>query len=298
VSHPVVVGVDDPAVSSAAVDWAADEAQQRGLRLHLVHAWDPGAGNSGAGDAGARDEPLSPADKRVLRISDTALQELAAEAARSRPGLEVSSGIVEIPVREALVELSAEAELLVVGSRGSGGFAGLLVGSTSLYIAANSVGPVVVVPGTGGGAAARPDGGVVVGLRGREPGEELLEFAFERALRGGLPLQVVHAWSYPLVAGPGRSFPPVYEEGHVADEATRLLAALLAGWRQKYPEVQVTEDVVRSGAAKRLVELSAAARLLVVGRHRRAGGPVGRLGSVSQAVVHHADCPVAVLPFR
>jgi nucleotide-binding universal stress UspA family protein len=62
--------------------------------------------------------------------------------------------------------------------------------------------------------------------------------------------------------------------------------------------VQVTEDVVRSGAAKRLVELSAAARLLVVGRHRRAGGPVGRLGSVSQAVVHHADCPVAVLPFR
>jgi nucleotide-binding universal stress UspA family protein len=107
---------------------------------------------------------------------------------------------------------------------------------------------------------------------------------------------VVHAWSYPPAVGPGHAFPPVYEAGHVASEASRLMSEILAGWRQKFPDVQVTEDIVRSGAAKHLVEVSSTQQLMVVGRHGHPGNPVRRLGSVSQAVVHHTHCPIAVLP--
>jgi len=280
-SHPVIVGVDDPQSSSAAIDWAADEARLRRLRLHLVHGR-PWHGQSGS---------VTLADQLVRSANEEALQALAAKAASQYPGLEVTSGLVEVPAREALVDLGTEAALLVLGSRGTGGFPGLLVGSTSLHVAARAVCPVVVVP-----VAPGRDGGVAVGVHGREPCDELLAFAFQEAQRRALPLRVVHAWSSPLTVAPGHALASVHEEGRAAAEQARLLAEVLAGWRQNYPEVAVTEDIVRSGAARRLVEVSSAQQLLVVGRHGHPHGPVGRLGSVGQAVVHHAHCPVAVLP--
>ena len=280
-SHPVIVGVDDPRNSQVAVDWAADEAHLRGLRLHLVHGW-PWHGQAGS---------VTLADQLVRSANQEALRALAAKAASQRPGLETTSGLVDVPAGEALVNLSAEAAVLVLGSRGTGGFPGLLVGSTSLHVTARAACPVVVVPG-----ASRPEGGVAVGVHGSEPCDELLAFAFEQAQRREVPLRVVHAWSYPLIAAPGHALPPVYEEGHVAAEHARLLAEVLAGWRQKYPDVPVTEDLARSGAAKHLVEVSSTQQLLAVGRHGHPYGPLGRLGSVSQAVVYHARCPIAVVP--
>ena len=286
--HPVIVGVDDPASSAAAVDWGADEARLRGLRLHLVRARN---GKPGV--------PGSPAEQEVHRSEEQEVRECRERAVERHPGLEVTGDVLDAPAREALVALSREAALLVLGTRGSGGFPELLVGSTSLHVAAHAAGPVVVVPGAwsgpepgGGGTGA----GIAVGLGGREPAESLLTFAFEQAQRRELPLLTVHAWSYPLIVGPGHAFPAVYEEGHVADEQARLLAEVLAGWRERFPDVEVVEDSVHSGPAKRLVELSASQRLVVVGRHGHPGGPVARLGSVSQAVVLHAHCPVAVLP--
>ncbi|PYC82652.1 universal stress protein UspA [Streptomyces tateyamensis] len=287
-THPVIAGVDDPAGAGDAVDWAADEAQLRGVRLHLVHAW--------LWEPHQAPESL---DAQLLRRSGgEALAALAERAASRHPDLEVSSGVVDASPREALVALSAAAGLLIVGSRGSGGFPGLLVGSTSLHVAAHAACPVVVFRGPGGQfeAASGSRGGVAVGVHGREPCDGLLSFAFETAQRRQLPLRVVHAWSYPLVLGPGHAFPPVYEEGHVAAEENRLLSEVLSGWREKYPEVPVTEGIVRSGPAKHLVELSQTHQLVVVGRHGEPQGPFRRLGSVSQAIVHHAHCPVAVIP--
>ncbi|WP_034091611.1 universal stress protein [Streptacidiphilus albus] len=280
-SHPVIVGVDDPQGSSAAVDWAADEARLSGLRLHLVHGlpWYH------------RPDSGSLAEQLVHSANREALRALANQAADRHPGLEVTSGLVDVSAREALVHLSAGAAMVVVGTRGAGGFPGLLVGSTSLYVTAQAACPVVVVPGAHGSRR-----GVAVGVHGGEPCGELLAFAFEEAQRRELPLRVVHAWSHPLIVGSGHAFPPLHEEGQVVAEQVRLLAGILTGWREKYPGVAVTEDIVRSGAAKRLVEVSATQQLLVVGRHGHPNGPVGRLGSVSQAVVHHAHCPVAVLP--
>ncbi|MFE3107270.1 universal stress protein [Kitasatospora indigofera] len=281
-AQPVIVGVDEPASAGEAVDWAVDEAWSRGTRLHLVHAWlwEPDQA------------PESPDAQAARRSGEESLRVLAERAAARHREVEVTSGVVDVSAREALVALSAAAGLLVVGSRGSGGFPGLLVGSTSLHVTAHASCPVVVVRAAGPGATD----GVAVGVQGRDPSEELLEFAFDSARRRGLPLRAVHAWSLPLVLGPGHALPPVYESGHVEAEEQRLLAEVMAGWQQKYPEVPVEEDAVRSGPAKHLVALSKTHQLVVVGRHGKPGGPVSRLGSVSQAVVNHAHCPVAVVP--
>jgi len=289
-AQPVIVGVDDAPGMAGAVDWAADEARRRGSRLHLVHAWLPQP----------YDTPEASANEADLRAAERLVTELAERATARQPELEVSSGVVRTGPREALESLSRTAELLVLGRRGSGGFPGLLAGSTSLHLAADAACPVVVVPpapapgsaaGAGGGA-----GTVAVGVRGREAGEVLLTQAFTAAQRLGTGLRVVHAWRNPLLLSRGHALPPVYEEGHVAAEQARLIAEILAGWRQRYPDVPVEVDAVRSGPARHLVELSATERLLVVGRHGAVAGPVGRLGSVSQAVVHHASCPVEVVP--
>ncbi|WP_035802917.1 universal stress protein [Kitasatospora mediocidica] len=289
--HPVIAGVEDPADAADAadaVDWAADEAGLRGARLHLVHAWlwEP------------HQAPASLDAQAARRAGEEALDVLAQRVRDRHPELEVASGVVDASPRDALVALSAAGQLLVLGPRGSGGFRGLLVGSTALHATAHAACPVVVyraaqpAPGADGG----PRGGVVVGVHGREPSDGVLSFAFETARRRLLPLRAVHAWSFPLVLGAGHALPPVYEESHVAGEEDRLLAEVLAGWRAKYPEVPVTEDVVRSGPARRLVDLSQEQQLVVVGRHGEPRGAFGRLGSVSQAVVQHAHCPVAVVP--
>lgn len=282
-AQPVIVGIDDAPGMAEAVGWAADEARRRGTRLHLVHAWLPQPA----------DTPEAAANPAGRRAAEELLARLAEGASARQPGLAVSSALVENGPRDALESLSRTAELLVLGRRGSGGFPELLAGSTSLRLAADAACPVVVVPES---PAPRASGGVSVGVRGREAGEALLTQAFEAAQRLGARLRVVHAWRNPLLLSRGHALPPVYEEGHIAAEQDRLLAEILAGWRPTYPDVPVELDAVRSGPAKRLVELSATEQLLVVGRYGRVSGPVGRLGSVSQAVVHHASCPVEVVP--
>lgn len=169
----------------------------------------------------------------------------------------------------------------------------MLLGSTALHAAAHAPSPVAVVRPT---AAAADDPAVVVGIQGAEHEEPVLAHAFQAARRHGIPLFVVHAWTYPLFMGPGHEVPVVYEGAHVEEEHRRAVAEVLAGWRERFPEVSVTTSVTRSHAARELVAASAGRRLLVVGRHGRPRGPIGRLGSTSQAVVQHAECPVVVVP--
>ncbi|MDH6574671.1 universal stress protein [Kitasatospora sp. MAP5-34] len=282
-SYPVIVGIDGTDASHAAIDWATEEAGLRRVPLHILHAW--------------LGETLSaPAGQEVRRTRDAGEEALGAareQAELHRPGLAVTTELADDYARDALLAMSADTNLLVLGARGSGGFPRLLVGSTSLSVSAHALCPVVVVHSPDAQSAP---GGVLVGVDGEKYSDDVLIFAFETARRRRLPLQAVHAWSYPLVSGPGHAFPPVYEESHIAAERERLLAEALAGRRAQYPEVQVAEVAVRSGAAKLLVTLSEIHQLVVVGRHGSVRGPMRRLGSVSQAVVQHAHCPVAVVP--
>ncbi|WP_457029689.1 universal stress protein [Kitasatospora sp. P5_F3] len=281
--YPVIVGIDGTDASHDAVDWASDEAGLRRVPLHVLHAW--------------LGETLTAPPGQEIRLTRDAGEEVL-EAAREQarmhhPDLTVTTQLADDYARDALLAVSEEADLLVLGARGSGGFSRLLVGSTSLYVSAHALCPVVVVH--------PPDirstvGGVLVGVDGETYSDGVLTFAFEAADRRHLPLHAVHAWSYPLVSGPGQAFPAVYEEEHIAAERERLLVEALAGKREQYPAVEVTEVAVRSGAAQLLVTLSEGSQLVVIGRHGAVRGPMRRLGSVSQAVVQHAHCPVAVVP--
>ncbi|MFD0279502.1 universal stress protein [Kitasatospora sp. NPDC127111] len=279
-NQSVVVGVDPSEPNLAAVDWAAEEASRRRAELRLLHA------RSGGAEA---------AEAQLLDREWTRVATRYAEVT-------VAAELVDGAPREVLTEAAADAALLVVGARGSGGFPRLLLGSTSLHVAAHAPCPVAVVhapqAATDPTAAdpAATDPAVVVGVEGKEHEEPVLGYAFLAARRQSSPLFVVHAWTYPLLLGPGHEIPVVYEESHVEAEHARLLSEVLASWRERFPDVSVTSSVVRSSAAKELVTASAGRHLLVVGRHGEPRGPLGRLGSTSQAVVQHAECPVVVVP--
>ncbi|WP_329500444.1 universal stress protein [Kitasatospora herbaricolor] len=281
--YPVIVGIDGTDASHDALDWASEEAGLRRVPLLILHAW---LGETLKAPAGQ--------ETRLTRdAGEEALGAAREQALMHRPGLAVTTQLADDYARDALLAVSEEADLLVLGARGSGGFSRLLVGSTSLYVSAHAMCPVVVVHSPDIRSTA---GGVLVGVDGENGGDDVLTFAFEAASRRHLSLRAVHAWSYPLVSGPGHAFPAVYEEEHVAAERERLLVEALAGRRRQYPDVEVAEVAVRSGAARLLVTLSEAHQLVVVGRHGAVRGPMRRLGSVSQAVVQHAHCPVVVVP--
>ncbi|MEU9045735.1 MULTISPECIES: universal stress protein [unclassified Kitasatospora] len=270
-------------MTDTTVDWASDEAILRGVPLQILHAWLGETLNAPTGQ-----------ETRLTRdAGEAALGAAREQAGLHRPGLAVTTQLADDYARDALLAVSEEADLLVLGARGSGGFSRLLVGPTSLYVSSHALCPVVEVHSADGRSTA---GGVLVGVDGEDGSDGVLTLAFEAASRRRLLLQAVHAWSYPLVSGPGHAFPAVYEEEHVAAERERLLVEALAAGRQQFPDVEVTEVAVRSDAARLLVTLSEAHQLVVVGRHGAVRGPMRRLGSVSQAVVQHAHCPVAVVP--
>ncbi len=289
-TYPVVVGVDASESSRYALDWAADEAALCGLPLRIVHAWlwHPYDGTP---------IPVAVGEGSEQAVAKHVLDEAEARVRDRHPDLDVTSRLDHRSAGSALVEECAEASMVVVGSRGHGGFTGLLLGSVSLFVAGRADCPVVVVrrrPGELRGPEQSPE--VLLGVDGSEPGQAAIEFAFAEASRLGVRLRALHAWTRPLPAGPGVALPLVHDPQEMGREAARVLAEALAGWAEKYPDVEVVTEVSPDSAAKALVARSPQADLLVVGAHRLQG-PVGlALGRVNHAVLHHAHCPVAVIP--
>ncbi|RKT19602.1 nucleotide-binding universal stress UspA family protein [Streptomyces sp. 1114.5] len=282
----VLAGVDGSPQSTAAARWAAAEAVRRGASLRLVHAW---PWLTDGVSSYAEPDDLPEAAQRTLAE--------AAEAVRARhPELAVQTdAVLDSPI-DGLVAAAADAELLVLGSRGRGGFTGLLLGSVSMSVAGRSGVPVIVVreaveAADGAGGA----GEVVVGVDAHAPEEEVLAFAFREAALRGARVRAVHGWELPPLFGyAGGAVPAAEVEQSEALEA-KLLSLALAGPRERHPQVAVVEDV-RLGAARALVEASAGASLVVVGRRHRSFDLGPRLGRVAHAVLHHAEAPVAVVP--
>ncbi|MFD7827536.1 universal stress protein [Kitasatospora sp. NPDC059803] len=282
----VLAGVDGSPESTTAALWAADEAVLRGTPLRLVHAW-PWLTDGVATFAEPDDLPA--AAQRVLAS--------AADAIRERhPDLAVhTDAVLDAPV-DGLVAAAADAALLVLGSRGLGGFTGLLLGSVGMAAAARSTVPVVVVrePGAPDGAGdGVPE--VLVGVDAHAPEEEVLAFAFQEAALRGARVRAVHGWDLPPVFGYAGGAVPPTEIAQLEALEAKLLSLALAGPRERHPDTAVIEDV-RLGAARGLVEASAGAALLVVGRRHRSLDFGPRLGRVAHAALHHAQSPVAVIP--
>jgi nucleotide-binding universal stress UspA family protein len=283
---PILVAIDGSDSALHATRWAADEATRRGRGLTIVHAYDWPLPN------------YSPAvvDPAVLRdsVMSTARTTLAAGVAAvtdAAPGLPVTAELVQGPAVTALLDLTRRAELLVLGSRGLGGFTGLLVGSVAVELVAHGHCPVVVVRGDRPATSAP----VVVGIDGSPVSEIAVALAFDEAASRGCELVAVHAWADTLVPfGPGGGYANTLDWTAMTEQAEKLLAESLAGWHEKYPGVTVRRVVPRDQPANALLDAARDAQLLVVGSRGRGGFTGLTLGSVSQALIHHAPCPVMI----
>lgn len=285
---PVVVGVDGSESAQEALDWATTEALTRDRPLRIVHGFIWPVMNVPLGPS-----PVGPDDGELQAAAERLLADAVARAMAAAPGIEVTFELEVGAGPAALLRQARDAELLVVGSRGMGGFLGLLVGSTGVAVAAHAPCPVVVVH-------PRPDDhhptstgrGVVVGTDGSELSARAVEFAFQAAAQRQVSLTALRAWTTPLSTSPGMEVP--FERIEAAEHHTLLTA--LEHARHRFPEVEVEARLVRDdhpGSA--LIEASAHADLVVVGSRGRGGFAGLLLGSVSQSVLEHATCAVAVV---
>ncbi|MFG2052397.1 universal stress protein [Micromonospora sp. NPDC048930] len=281
----VVVGVDGSESALRAVRLAADEAARRHRPLRVVHGFiwpllrvpvNPLA--EGPPGGGLRHQA-----EEIVRAA-------VAEAEGAVPGMRVSGEIIDGEAAAALLGEASTATMIVLGDRGLGGFATLVVGSVAIQVAAYADCPVLVARG-----ADRTAGPVVVGVDGSARSRAAVEFAAEEASVRGTRLHAVHAYTHPFSGGPGDMQPLVYEEGQLRGEEDRVLAESLTGLGERWPEVPVTREVVHGRPVGVLTEASRTAQLVVVGAQGRGELSGLLLGSVSQGVLHHADCPVAVV---
>ncbi|MFK0168636.1 universal stress protein [Streptomyces sp. NPDC090306] len=311
-NRTVIAGLDGTAESRAAAEWAAREAELRGLTLRLVRVWEAAPGP-------VSHTPLH-GHETDRQWSERVHGEAAAEIRRWHPGVRIDADLVSGRPADVLTELARDAELLALGSRGLSGLGGYLVGSVGLAVVARAPVPVVLVraggraaetgrgdaaaTGTSGAAAdataaaVTPAGGavsrpVVLGLPGADPAGELVSFAFRAAELRGASLRVVHGWNpppsyaYALYAGIGQD---------LSTAQAAELDAQLAPWREKFPTVDVIGEARCGSAGQHLADASRDASLVVVGR-RVGRHPVGpRVGPVAHTVLHHAVAPVAVVP--
>ncbi|MEV6706384.1 universal stress protein [Micromonospora wenchangensis] len=282
---PVVVGVDGSRSALDAVGVAAREAVARNRPLRVVHAFIWPLFGVPLGPA-----PVGPPNGGLRNEAERIVTEAVAEAGKIAPELTVTGYLSDGAPTPVLLREARDAALVVLGTRGLGGFAGLLIGSVAVQVSARADCPVLVVRGE-----PRADGPVLVGVDGSALSTEALGFAFAAAAQRDTGLLAVHAWLTPAPIGPGDVLPLVYDVEALAAEEERVLAEALAGWSQRYPDVPVTRRLVPGAAARVLVEESASAQLTVVGAHGRGALGGMLLGSVSHAVLHHGHGPLVIV---
>jgi nucleotide-binding universal stress UspA family protein len=283
----VVVGFDGSKAARQAAFWAAREAETRRRRLHIVHAFQWPIYEI----TQLRAEGLLLTEEPFRQAFEKLVDDLVKDCRAIVRKIKVTGEVITGPPVDVLERLSADAHLLVLGSSGHGKVHQVMLGSTSAELARFSHAPVIVVRGTETPVTHRR---VVVGVNGSETSKRAVEFAYDFASRHQAELVAVHAWSdLPLDALPLRETELDWDE--LATEARIELAESLEGYSERYPDVQVLRVVTISKPVEALLNEGEEADLIVVGSHGR--GAVRRmlLGSVSQAILHYAKCPVAVV---
>ncbi|PWI13249.1 universal stress protein [Streptomyces sp. Act143] len=289
---PVVVGLDGSPASVTAAWWAAREAVDRGLPLLLLHSWTT--------------QPLNvPVPQEALskqRYGGQVLQRTEAELLHRHSGLSVTSELVSDPAAQALLAAGETASLLVLGSRGHGSVASFLLGSISLHVLGLAHCPTVVVragdPAVPEGWRPTADdrGEIVVGVQHNGPTiAPLLEFALTTAQLHHTRVLAVRALPLSSLMTHPQALTEPGDEAWQAVEHGRL-AAELAPWREKFPDVELEQRIDRGAPAQVLLAASAHSRLTVVGRRRHPSRVTWKLGPVAHAALHHMPCPVAVVP--
>ncbi|WP_433438161.1 universal stress protein [Nonomuraea sp. CA-141351] len=274
----IIVGVDGSRTGLDAAGWAATEAALRQAPLTVAHAVPKWVCEETQGR-------YAEVGRWMREGAKTVLVSARDRALRERPEITAETVLLPGDPRSALVKASEGAELLVVGSRGIGGVRGLLVGSVAYGVAAHAATDVVLVrerPST-------PRGEIVVGVDGSPGGRRAIEFAFAESELRGARLCAVHAWAWPHPSG----FEPADPDSE--RDALRELNDLLAGQRDRHPGVEVVTEVVHGHPVEVLREAAKGTDLLVVGSHGRSQLAGMLMGSISQAMLHHAPCPLVVV---
>lgn len=286
---PVVAGVDGSEHSLAAVDLAATEASLRALSLELVYAFAPPFLARPAAPPPDL-PPVAPAaelpDDDLRQHAQQVLHDAAARVHQDHPDLPVITRLRDGAPAGVLNDASGQATLIVVGHRGRGGFTGLLAGSMGIQLASHAECPVIITRGD-----AKRDVPVVVGVDGSAGARHAAAFAFAQAARYGVPVVPLFAWPAAESWAPGEvatgQQPPRAPD--VPGETIRELAG-------RYPDLVIRPEVRTDAPAHQaLIEASEHARLVVVGSRGHGGFRGLLLGSVSQALINHAHCPVAVI---
>ncbi|MFA1542690.1 universal stress protein [Actinomadura monticuli] len=275
----VVAGYDGSQNGVQALDWAAGEARVRGLPLTVMHAWEAFIGGSMA-------MPTVDLGSIAQQTLDGGVEHVRKEA----PDVPVQ-GVLECGRPAAkLIEAGRSAALIVLGPRGLGGFAGLVLGSVSAQVVAHAACPVVIARGTDGRPGTEP-GRAVVGVDGSPASRAALEMAFTEADLHGLSVHAVAAWE----PAPVQDLPPLVDEVGMRGAATARLNELMAPLRDLHPGVDAQAEIMVGPPREVLLEAAQGARLLVVGSRGMGGFRGLLLGSVSHALVQYAPCPVAVV---
>ncbi|XMN04566.1 universal stress protein [Streptomyces griseobrunneus] len=268
----VVVGTDGSRVATHALDQAAGEAHRRQVPLEIVHAWPWGGAYEPLDD-----DPQDILAKAAQHVTDRS------------PGLQVTTTAVPDDAAEVLVQRSRTAALTVVGTRGNGGFKGLLLGSVSLRVAAHCRSPLLIVRHEPAPQPISSPPTVVVGLRGEED-DPAAAFAFAEALRRNANLSIVHAWTY------NRNDRTHGDRASRARQEELTAARVVKALHRENPFVQLDSRSVRGAPAQTLIDASTTSAVVVIAAHHRKSGLGLQLGPVTHALLHHASCHVALVP--
>ncbi|GAO07864.1 universal stress protein [Streptomyces lydicamycinicus] len=286
--HPLVVGTDGSDSASRALDWAADEAARHGLPLRVVYAsrWERFEGEVPP-DGGERPSEQVLAESVVASAADV--------AHRRQPDVKVSGEVLATDAVTALLNEGLHATALILGSRGRGEIAGLLMGSVSLAVSARARCPVIVVRGDVAGLAGT-HGRILLGVADPARETAAVRFAFHEAAARQCTLEAVCAWPLPIRDATEAPLLAADARRYHEKQASALLDAALDEVARAFPAVRVRRVTVEGPAHKVLVHRTAAADLLVTGAQHRQGHFGLQLGRVAHTALCHATCPVAVVP--
>jgi nucleotide-binding universal stress UspA family protein len=284
---PIVIGYDGSPGSRSALEWAAAAADRAAAPLRIVEAFEiviitrPSPGKI---------VPL----EAVRTARQQGLDDVAAALREHYPALRVETSLVGGAAPKTLVDAAQDARLVVLGSRGLGGWSGLLVGSVAVQVTTHADCPVVVIPHDFQ-PRTQEEPTVVVGVDGSKYSAKAIDFAFDQAESLHAQVVAVHAWTSPYLTYADGESMLEYDEEKVCEESRLLVAESVAGAATDHPDVQWTTELAMGTAAQILVRRSETADLVVVGSRGHGGFTGLLLGSVGQSVLHHTHCPIAIV---